>query len=196
MTDTPFVHLHVHTAYSLSAGAIKIPQLIKWAGHNAMPAIAMTDTNNMFGALDFSLALSNNGIQPIIGAELGLRRTDGQLSNGQYRLEPDSIVLLVQNEAGHLNLMDLLSRSYLNTDSYESPQIDLSDLADCHDGLICLTGGANGVIGRLSASEQMDLAKSKTEQLKDIFTDRLYMEIQRHGENAELKSESAMIDLA
>lgn len=191
-----FIHLNTHTAYSLALGAIRVGELVDWAVKHNMPAIAVTDTNNMFGALDFSLCASGKGVQPIMGATLGVRRTDGITDGMGVAPEPDTIKLLVQNETGHQNLMDLLSRAYLNRDPHESPRIHMADLADCGDGLIALTGGAGGVIGRLLCDGQTDLAYARTDELLGIFGDRLYMEIQRHGTDAEHKCESALLDLA
>ena len=101
MTDPGFIHLRVHTAYSLSEGAIKLPKLIQLAGEHRMPAVAMTDTNNLFGALEFSLAASKAGIQPIIGCQLDVaregeaaRQTGGNATTRRH----DRLLLLAQNE--------------------------------------------------------------------------------------------------
>src|SRR5437016_12700014 len=117
-----FVHLRIHTAYSLSAGAIKIGELAQLCRAEAMPAVAITDRGNLFGALEFATACADAGIQPIIGLEIALaaadpgrghRASNGHATNGKSG-EPDRIVLLVQNEAGYRNLMRLTSRAYLD----------------------------------------------------------------------------------
>src|SRR5436190_18606426 len=112
-----FVHLRTHTAYSLSAGAIKIGELAQLCRAEAMPAVAITDSGNLFGALEFATACADAGVQPIIGVEIALaarqRAANGHGPNGKAG-EPDRIVLLVQNEAGYRNLMGLTSRAYLD----------------------------------------------------------------------------------
>src|ERR1700684_1390614 len=102
MSFADFIHLRAHSAYSLSSGAIKVKELVALAKRNAMPAVAMTDAGNLFGALEFAIAAADAGVQPIVGCELGLRRTDGD--NGRLgaklgpALPPDQILLLVQSE--------------------------------------------------------------------------------------------------
>src|SRR6266536_4256112 len=111
-----FVHLRTHTAYSLSAGAIKIGELARLCREAAMPAVAITDTGNLFGALEFATACAEAGIQPIIGCEIALLPNagarNGRPTNG-HAAEADRIVLLVQSEAGYGNLMRLVSRAFL-----------------------------------------------------------------------------------
>src|SRR4051812_40274737 len=140
MAHADFIHLRVHSAYSLSEGAIKVKDLVKLSAKHAMPAVAITDTGNLFGALEFAGAAAEVGIQPIIGCQLGIRRSDGGNRPGIVP-PPDPLVLLVQNETGYRNLLKLVSRSFLETESHEAPQIALSDLEGAADGLIALTGG-------------------------------------------------------
>src|SRR3954454_22260288 len=155
-----FIHLRVHSAYSLSAGAIKTKELVQLCRGEAMPAVAITDTGNLFGALEFSLACVDAGIQPIIGCEIALARPEA--GDAQRAVRPgngsgselDRIVLLVQSEAGYRNLMALVSRSFLDGDAGAEPSVDLIDLAGCSDGLLCLAGGAKGPLGRLLAEGQ------------------------------------------
>src|SRR5713226_3013653 len=118
-----FVHLRTHTAYSLSAGAIKINELAQLCREAAMPAVAITDSGNLFGALEFATACAESGIQPIIGIEIALAPAakNGNGDRGQRApngngngAEPDRIVLLVQSETGYRNLMSLVSRAYLD----------------------------------------------------------------------------------
>src|SRR5580704_7899163 len=115
-----FIHLRVHSAYSLSAGAIKIKELVQLCRSEAMPAVAITDTGNLFGALEFATACAEAGIQPIIGCEIALL-PNGGARNGRppngHAAEPDRIVLLVQSEAGYRNLMALVSRSFLEAEA-------------------------------------------------------------------------------
>ncbi|HIJ63117.1 MAG TPA: DNA polymerase III subunit alpha [Rhodospirillaceae bacterium] len=202
MPPADFVHLRVHTAYSLSEGAIKIRQLIKLCQTLAMPAVAIADTGNLFGALEFSVACAEAGIQPIIGVQLHVRRQDeqgrgfGAGRDAGRKPEPDQLVLLAQNEDGYGNLLKLVSRAFLATDSGETPQVSM-DLVQAHaNGLIALSGGPRGAVGRLLAEGQSDLAEAQIRQLQEIFPGRLYVELQRHGLAVEEQIEPALINLA
>src|SRR3954464_8431439 len=125
MAHSPFVHLRVHSAYSLSEGAIKIAKLAALCAANDMPAVALTDTRNLFGALEFSSECTKVGVQPIIGCQIAVRREDVNTGHGQSARapEPDALVLLCQNPAGYANLIKLVSKSFLETPSGETPQI-------------------------------------------------------------------------
>jgi DNA polymerase-3 subunit alpha len=195
-----FVHLRTHTAYSLSAGAIKIAELARMCRAEAMPAVAITDSGNLFGALEFATACAEEGIQPIIGVEIALARIarpgNGHGNGNGNGGEPDRIVLLVQDETGYQNLMRLVSCAYLDGEAGAEPALALSDLATAGQGLICLAGGANGPVGRLLAEGQGDAAEAMLSALKDAFPDRLYIELQRHGMPEEARSETALVDLA
>ena len=144
----PFVHLRVHSAYSMAEGAIKIPKLVDLCVAGNMPAVALTDTRNLFGALEFSLTAAKAGVQPIIGCQLSIRRDDLPTGHGVTGRapEPDALVVLVQNARGYTNLLKLVSRAFLgNTASGENTfQVAWSDLDGRTDGLIALTGGAVG----------------------------------------------------
>src|ERR1700720_1844503 len=153
-----FIHLRVHSPYSLSAGAIKIKELVGLCRGEAMPAVAITDNGNLFGALEFATACAEAGIQPIIGCEIALvphgGARNGRASNGNghgHAAELDRIVLLVQSEAGYRNLMALVSQAFLDGEAGAEPAVALTDLAAASDGLICLAGGAAGPGGRLFA---------------------------------------------
>src|SRR5438105_4873652 len=194
-----FIHLRVHSAYSLSAGAIKIKDLVQLCRSEAMPAVAITDTGNLFGALEFATACAEAGIQPIIGCEIALL-PNGGARNGRppngHAAEPDRIVLLVQSEAGYGNLMHLVSRAFLDGEAGAEPAVALADLAAASDGLICLAGGAAGPVGRLLSEGQTEAAETALTVLKDIFPGRLYIELQRHGLVEEARCEAGLIDLA
>src|SRR5580693_10221571 len=117
-----FIHLRVHTAYSLSAGAIKIKELVGLCKANKMPAVAITDSGNLFGALEFATACAGEGVQPIIGCEIAL--VAHEASEGQRPpREPERIVVLVQSEIGYRNLLALVSRSFLDSDAGADPAI-------------------------------------------------------------------------
>lgn len=194
----PFVHLRVHSAYSMAEGAIKIPDLAELCVKNAMPAVALTDTRNLFGALEFSKACAGAGVQPIIGCQISVRREDTQATPAQNgRLpEPDQLILLAQNAKGYGNLIKLASKAFLETESGETPQVSWADIEGHTDGLIALTGGLHGTLGRLLLEGQRPKAEELLTQLEEMFPGRLYIELMRHGLQAEERIESALIDLA
>ena len=201
MPHADFVHLRVHSAYSLSEGAIKLKQLIALCKAQAMPAVAVTDTGNLFGALEFALAARDAGLQPIIGCQLGIAREEqgGGLNGGNrvgHKPPPDQLVLLAQSEAGYRNLLKLSSRAYLEGEPGEAPQVPLSALDGHSDGLIALTGGPAGTVGRFLGDGQDDAAETSLQRLKSLFPGRLYIELMRHGLPAEVRIEERLIDLA
>jgi DNA polymerase-3 subunit alpha len=130
MSDLGFVHLHVHSAYSLLEGALTIGKLADFLKGDAQPAVALTDTGNLFGALEFSEKMAGAGIQPIPGVSLAVDLPDLPGSRGVIRPRKPRLVLLAQNEEGWRNLMRLVSRSYLETPSDEEPRILLDWLAE------------------------------------------------------------------
>jgi DNA polymerase-3 subunit alpha len=201
MPHADFVHLRVHSAYSLSEGAIKLKQLIALCKAQAMPAVAVTDTGNLFGALEFALAARDAGVQPIIGCQLGIAREEqGGGFNGGSRVghkpPPDQLVLLAQSEAGYRNLLKLSSRAYLEGEPGEAAQLPLSGLDGHSDGLIALGGGPAGAVGRFLGDGQDDAAETSLQRLKSLFPGRLYVELMRHGLPAEARIEERLIDLA
>ncbi|MEK9692986.1 MAG: DNA polymerase III subunit alpha, partial [Rhodospirillaceae bacterium] len=201
MSHANFVHLRNHSAYSLAEGALKIPDLVGLAAENEMPAVAITDSGNLFGALEFSLAARKVGVQPIIGCEISVARTTDDGWRGLKKINPgtlnhDLLVLLVQNETGYLNLMRLASKAYLETPSGEHPRIQIEDLNGLTDGLIALSGGHLGLVGRLLAAGQLDLAYQAADHLSNFFVDRFYIELSRHGLAEEKRIETQLIDLA
>ena len=158
MPHTDFVHLRVHSAYSLSEGAIKVPELAELCAREHMPAVGITDTGNLFGALEFSTVCAAKGVQPIIGCQIALAHSDKSKDNG--RREPDQLVLLVQDETGYSNLLKLVSTAFLETESGQVPQVDIRMLAQRNTGLIALTGGVMGPVGRMLANGQAEAAES------------------------------------
>lgn len=194
MPHADFVHLRVHSAYSLSEGAIKNKQLIDLCKRNAMPAVAVTDTGNLFGAMEFTGLAKDAGVQPITGCQLGLARPRDP---HQTQIPaPDQIVLLVQNEAGYNNLMKLTSTAYLEGEPGTAPQVSIDLLAAHADGLLALSGGPKGVIGRLLLEGQDQAAKEMTQRLAALFPGRFYIELMRHGLEEETRSEEGFINLA
>ena len=195
MARADFVHLRVHSAYSLSEGAIRIKDLAKLCRNAAMPAVAVTDTGNLFGALEFAMAACDAGLQPIVGCQLSVTREDGEGRNGQAP-PPDHLVLLVQNEAGYRNLMRLISKAFLETDAGQTPQVSYGLVAENAEGLIALTGGVRGAVGRLLLEGQRPAAEALLDRLAGIFPGRLYVELMRHGLGEEEEIEEPLIDLA
>ncbi len=179
-----FIHLHVHSAYSLAEGAIKVEDLVGLCVKHKMPAVAVTDSSNMFGAMEFATKAAKQGIQPILGAQI------------LYTDDEHQLVLLVQSEQGYLNLSRLISDAYMGGDATSKPKISREGLKLYADGLICLSGGAKGPVNDALFHKQDDKAEEHFLYLKECFGDHFYTEIQRHGWSAEEATEDALIDLA
>ncbi|HEY1382768.1 MAG TPA: DNA polymerase III subunit alpha, partial [Dongiaceae bacterium] len=195
MPYADFVHLRVHSAYSLSEGAIKPKQLVELARRQQMPAVAVTDTGNLFGTMEFSNYAKDAGVQPIIGSLMSVTRPDEPDGPGQ-RPAPDQLVLLVQSEAGYRNLMKLSSVAFLETEPGLTPQVSLASLAQHAEGLLALTGGVAGEVGRHLLENRPDAARAALDRLTGIFPGRLYVELQRHGLPDEHQIEDRLVDLA
>ena len=195
MPRADFVHLRVHSAYSLSEGAIPVKGLVKLCQDQQMPACAVTDTGNLFGALEFAQTAQKAGVQPIIGCQLHITQETAEPRNGTAPA-PDQVVLLVQNEAGYMNLMRLVSRAFLESEPSEAAQVSFAVLEEHAEGLLALTGGAGGAVGRLLAGEQKDAAEAQLQRLMGIFPGRLYVELQRHGLPVEEAIEPGLLALA
>lgn len=193
-----FVHLSVHSAYSLLEGALRIPKLISLAEANEMPALAITDTNNLFGALEFAQSAAKAGIQPIIGILLSVDFGDEEISNrspaGAEAIP--TLTLLAKDEAGYTNLMALTSSAFIDSDPEKSAYVTLEFLAGHSEGLIALSGGATGPINAALVLGQPARAEKRLKSLHDLFADRFYVELQRHGVNEQIRIESDLVDLA
>jgi DNA polymerase-3 subunit alpha len=199
MAEAPaFIHLRTHSAYSLSEGALPVKQLAGMAKDMGMPALAITDTGNLFGALEFAEALAEKGVQPIIGCtlrvEFGDQPVDPRGGGPQRRLP--SLALLAKDAAGYANLMKLSSRAYLDSPDHTEPHLPFAMLAELSAGLICLSGGPAGPINEAIVAGQSSLARGRLEKLHAAFGDRLYVELQRHGLEPETRAEPVLIDLA
>ena len=196
--DPGFVHLHVHSAYSLLEGALPIARLAEFAKADQQPALALTDTDNMFGALEFSDKLASSGIQPIVGCALAIdtgdEARDPRLA-GRARPLP-RIVLLAAREDGYKSLMRLCSRAFLDSPANDKPHVPLAWLEGAVDGLIALTGGPGGPLDAAIAAGQAEVVAARCAMLQRLFGDRLYVELQRHGTPAERSTEPALIELA
>uniref|UniRef100_UPI003F9E8837 DNA polymerase III subunit alpha n=1 Tax=Roseiarcus sp. TaxID=1969460 RepID=UPI003F9E8837 len=193
-----FVHLHVHSAFSLREGALTIETLAKLAKADAMPALAITDTNNLFGALEFSEKLAKTGVQPIVGAQVTVDFGDAPSSSSrlaELRVARAPIVFLAQSEAGYRHLMRLVSSLWLDPKEGDEAHIPFDALLGA-EGLLALTGGPSGPIDRPLGAHMPDLAEARLARLREAFGDRLYLELQRHGLESEIAAEPALIDLA
>ncbi|MFN3280610.1 MAG: DNA polymerase III subunit alpha [Tabrizicola sp.] len=198
-----FIHLRTHTEHSLLEGAVPVKKLVGLCTAQAMPAVAVTDTNNMFAALEFSVTAMGAGVQPIVGCQISVAHDPAQ--PGEKPRNPAPIVLLAQNERGYLNLMRLNTLLYIEgamCGSANLPQVTLDELAQHSEGLICLTGGPEGPLGRFHAAGQHAKARAILERLAAIYPNRLYVELQRHpGPGGALPEQEALaergaIDLA
>src|SRR6478672_195495 len=197
MPSAGFVHLHVHSAYSLLKGSIKIQKLAELAKADRQPALALTDTDNMFGALEFSDKLAGYGIQPIVGCELAVDFGDHDpTARNALSARPTRIVLLAARERGYRSLMRLNSRAFLETPVNQTPHIRFDWLEGDAEDLIALTGGPEGPISLAITADQAALAATRCDRLAGLFGNRLYIELQRHGVEKERRAEAGLIDLA
>jgi len=196
--EVGFVHLRVHSAYSLLEGALPIKTLVELTRADSMPAIGLCDHGNLFGALEFSVKLAEAGVQPIIGCQLAVDFADG-LDLGRRRIggpQLSDLVLLAADEEGYHNLVRLVSRSFLDTEAGAAPHV-LIGLAEEHAaGLIALTGSTRGPIDQAVLGGFEKAASDRLQRLSSIFGDWLYVELQRHGMREEIIAEPQLIELA
>ena len=189
MSAADYVHLRVHSAYSLSEGAIKPDKIAALALADRQPAVAIADSGNLFGALEFSQACVGKGVQPIVGCQISLLRPE------KPGLAPDPIVVLAQDEAGLANLRALSSFGFIESDP-ALPQIGLDRLLSHSAGLILLTGGTRGPLVRLLAEGRQAEAEALLAQFAEAFPGRCMMELHRHGLAIEAAVEPGLIALA
>ena len=194
MAHADFVHLRVRSAYSLLEGAVRLDELVKTCGDWHMPACAIADRGNMFGALAFSEACSQAGVQPIIGCDLAIGTRDEQ--PGQQGRAVSWLLLLAQDETGYRNLTALTSDAFIQGGAGGQPLVTLDELAARAEGLLALTGGPAGPVGRLLLDGQVKAARQLMARLAEIFPDRLYVELMRHGLAEEEQIEAHLIELA
>ncbi|MBI3324158.1 MAG: DNA polymerase III subunit alpha [Candidatus Omnitrophica bacterium] len=194
---TDFVHLHVHTNYSLLDGACRIPELVKRAAELKFPALAVTDHGNLFGAIEFYAACMKAGVKPIIGVEAYLApksRTDR--SGTGIKDSNAHLVLLARDEEGYRNLIRLVSTSYLEG-FYYKPRIDKELLGRHGRGLIALTSCLKGVLNVHLAQDQLDNARKELDDLTQLLgRDQVYVELQNHGLQQEQKVRPLLVQLA
>lgn len=197
MSKASFIHLHLHSAYSLLEGAIKPKELVALCLEHSMPAVAITDTNNLFGSLELSQALADKGVQPIMGCQLDFVPMETQGMRTHHVLpKPEPMVLLAQNETGYQNLLNIASAAYLSPAGEHAPLLELSQLADKTEGLIALTGGQNGPLIQRVLKGRDNAAEQWLESMQQLFEGRLYIEIQRHGTAEQHQSEPKLLELA
>jgi DNA polymerase-3 subunit alpha len=196
--DPRFIHLRVHTEYSLLEGAVRLKKLPGMCEAMDMPAVAVTDTNAMFSALEFSVTASGAGIQPILGCQVDVGWHHPE--PGEKQKDPAPVVLLAQSETGYENLMRLSSCLYVDKGG-QLPQVTFEDLQEFSEGLICLTGGALGPVGmELQAGHRAE-AEAMMRRFANIYPNRCYVELQRHpGDNglpeAEKRTERGFVEMA
>ncbi|MCH2546320.1 MAG: DNA polymerase III subunit alpha [Alphaproteobacteria bacterium] len=210
MSDSPqktyaitprYVHLRVHSAYSLSEGAIPVKEAIALSKKFSMPAVALTDTNNLFGSLEFSQAASSAGVQPIIGCQLSFKPIcdSSQVGkNASAKTPCEQLSLYAKNETGYYNLLKLVSKAYLNPpeDAMGMAMLAYEDLDAHKEGIIVLTGSIHGAVGRFLLAKKEAQAENFLLRLSNMFKDSLYVELQRHNLPEEQRTEPDFIALA
>ncbi|MDF2798371.1 MAG: polymerase subunit alpha, partial [Devosia sp.] len=200
MSGPGFIHLHVHSAFSLLEGALQLETILKLAKEDHQPALGIADTSNLFGALEFSEKASKKGIQPLIGVELPIdfAAAEERVSERGHIAwaGKSSVVLMATNEVGYANLSRLVSRAYLEGEGGSaSAQLDWLSREGL-EGVICLSGGPEGAIDMPFALGQDANALARLDRLANLFGDRFYIELQRHGRPAEAAVEPRLIDYA
>ena len=182
MNNANFVHLHVHTQYSLLDGTIRLDNLFKKAKEYKMPAVAMTDHGNIFGAVDFYQHAQKYGIKPIIGCELYVAPTSRFDKNAHATGETSyHLLVLVKDTHGYKNLMKLVSSAYLEG-FYYRPRVDKELLAQHNEGLIGMSACLHGEISNLLLKGNKEAARRVAEEYRDIFGNgNFYLEIMENG---------------
>ena len=194
-TGSEFVHLHNHSEYSMLDGACRIPDMVDWAVENSVPAVALTDHGNMFGAWEFYNKATEAGIKPVIGCEVYVapdsRKTREQNQDGPYHL-----TLLAEDATGYQNLSELVSLGY--TEGFNrKPCIDMEILREHREGIIALTGCIQGQVPQLLCTNRRDEAVQNFKTLMEIMgKHNLYVEIQNHYIDKELEAYPVMVELA
>ena len=190
MSVSSFVHLHVHTEYSLVDSTVRIPALMERAARDGMPAIAMTDRNNLFGLVKFYRRAMAAGVKPIIGADL-------RIANEDDPGRPFTLIVLCQDNRGYRNLCRIISRAYVEGRVRGEPMVrrDWLDAASC-EGLIALSGGLHGDVGHSLLVGHLDEARQRLAGWRDIFGDRYYLELVRTGRSDEESCVEASLMLA
>jgi DNA polymerase-3 subunit alpha len=192
--ETGFIHLRVRSAYSLLEGAAKADALGRIAAGQGMPAVAIADRANLFGALEFSVTAKEEGVQPIIGCALPVTGIGGRAPERWARTP--TIVLLAQSEAGYLNLSALSSMAFLEADGVEEPSVPWSEVVARSEGLILLSGGSDGPVDPLFAAGRAAEGQAALAAMAEAFGDRFYIELQRHGLASQAAAEPGLVAYA
>ncbi|WP_340316298.1 DNA polymerase III subunit alpha [Rhizorhabdus argentea] len=190
MPYQPFVPLRIFSAYTMLEGAIEPKAISKQAKKLGFPAAALTDRNGLYAVMAFSDAAKKDGVQPIIGTLLAIKRPGGE------RHIVDWLALYAQDATGYDNLCALVSAAHLERPVHEEAHVPIDTLEGRTDGLIALTAGSEGALARLLAGEQASAAADYADRLQALFPDRLYIELVRRGDAIEEAAEEALIDLA
>ncbi len=183
-----FVHLHLHSEYSLVDGLVRIESLVHAVAAAGMPAVAVTDQCNLFAMVKFYRAAQAAGVKPIVGAELWLRDARVQALS--------RLVLLCQNESGYRNLVQLITRSYLHGNERGQAVVDKAWLEECSAGLIALSGGRQGDVGQALTAHNEGRARELLQHWSTLFPQRYYLEIMRTGRDGDEDHVHAAADLA
>jgi DNA polymerase-3 subunit alpha len=194
MSFKPFVPFRILSAYTMLEGAIDPKAMAKLAKERGFPAIAIADRNGLYGAVMFANACKAEGVQPIIGALLGVARPCRE--EGAEGKQVDYLPLYAQDEAGYDNLCHLVSKAHLERPLEFEPHVRIGDLDGRTDGLIAFTGASEGAVTRLLAEGQQSHADVLLSRLQALFPDRLYIELARRGDPIEERAEAALVDLA
>ena len=189
-----FIHLRVRSAYSLLEGAIKAGKVATLAADAGMPAVGVADRANLFGALEFSEAAKGAGVQPIVACALPVTGIGGKISDRWARVP--TVVLLVQNEAGWLNLCALSSSAFLDAGSMDEPSVPWTMVAERSEGLILLSGGPDGPVDPLFVQGKPAEGNVALDEMARVFGDRFYVELQRHGLASERQAERGLVEWA
>ena len=188
-TEPNFIHLRLHTEYSLIDGLTDIKALVKRCAKLNMPAVAVTDQSNLFALVKFYKAAQGEGVKPIAGADV-------RLYNEAEPASPYALTLFVQNQAGYLHLTELISRAYRENQHQGVPQVMAHWLEEKNEGLIALSGAREGQIGKALLAGNRDEARRLLEHWLKVFGDRFYLEIQRTGRPDEERYLAAAVSLA
>lgn len=191
MAYVPFVPLRVFSAYTMLEGAIEPNAIGEAAQKLGFPAIAVCDRNGLYGVMPFQDGAKSKGVQPIVGALLGVRRPS---NDGKF--VRDWLPLFAQNDDGYNNLCRLVSMAHLDRPEELDAHVTLEQLANFNEGLIALTGGGEGAVTRLLAEGQFNAAGEYLTRLQTLFPDRLYVEVSRREDTSEIAAEDAVLDLA
>ncbi len=179
-----FVHLKIHTQYSICEGALRTTDLAKYCKEKQIKAIGLCDSNNLCGALEFSETIAKSKTQPIIGTQINIK----------HKGHIGKIPLFAKDLEGYKNLIKLSSKSFLGIENDEKPNCNIDDIDTHCKGLILLTGSFDGLIGKLFFKNLTDEIFKILKKLKSIFKDNLYIEIQRHNNNGEKLFEKFLLD--